>query len=196
MITYSRLLKNIYKYYPLNIEEELCTVPKKEKLRKEKISNKGSLKEKEIFGEILSILDNYAVIDWTDPETCCYELKVLLHEKQEILDDDKILIERLGGTRNDLRIFISVLEPYYYMFIEKTEYDKVRDKWKFKTIEIYSELEKELLRKISRCLGKCGYKSISRDDARIIVPKVQTEIKIFGKANVFDCLFTDMVSIL
>lgn len=185
------ILKNIYKYYPLISEESSID---KVKMRKDKIGKKMIYKS-EIMKQMIAIAKDYNVVDWTDAETCCYEFKILLHKHTALLDDDKMLIKKLNGARKDLRIFISVLEPYYYMFIEKTSYFESEDKWEFRTEEANTNECKELKEEMKSYLCKNGYIGLSHSDVLIPVPEVETTYKEAGKVIVFDCLFTDLVSI-
>lgn len=186
------ILKDIYKYYSINLEG---TNDAKERLRQKKIKNKVSIEGKKLLQDIINIANGYEVVDWTEYESCCYEFKVLLARNQSILDDDKELIKVLNGVRKDLRIFVSVLEPYYFLFVEETEYIETKDKWIFKTIKNNSTEVEKLLKKISGYLVEKGYSELSEHEVKIFVPNIQTELKEFNKAQVFDCLFTDLVSI-
>lgn len=187
------ILKDIYKYYPINSEENNDT---EKRLRQMKIKNKSDIQGKKISQDIANIAKGYKVVNWTDYESCCYEFKVLLAKNQLILDDDKELMKELNGVRKDLRIFISVLEPYYFMFVEETKYIEKKDKWTFNTMKTYSIEIENLLEKISSYLSEKGYVELSDDDVKMIVPGIQTDLKEFNKAQVFDCLFTDLVSII
>ncbi len=184
-------LEKIYKYYPLIYEESGSN---KVKMRKSKTDQKIMYKDA-LITRIIAIAKGYEVVDWTDDEACCYEFKILLHKDTPLLDDDKMLIKSLNGKRNDLRIFISVLEPYYYMFIEKTLYFELEDKWEFTTEENnISEYEK-LKEEIVSYLCKNGYIGLSPSDVLLPVPKVETTYKEVDNVTVFDCLFTDLVDI-
>ena len=185
------ILEKIYKYYPL-VHEKSCS--NKVKMRKNKIDQKIIYKN-ELITRIITIAKGYKVVDWTDDEACCYEFRILLHKNTTLLDDDKMLIKNLNGERKDLRIFISVLEPYYYMFIEKTSYFESQDKWEFTTEETnVSEYEK-LKEKIISYLCQNGYIGLSHSDVLMPVPKVETTYKENDNVTVFDCLFTDLVNI-
>ncbi len=186
------ILRKIYKYYPLVYEQSNT---KKVKLRKKKIEQKVLYKKK-LLTKIITIAKGYEVVDWTDSETCCYEFKILLHKYIDLMDDDKMLIKSLNGERKDLRIFISVLEPYYYMFIEKTSYFDSEDKWEFSTEKSnISEYEK-LMGEIISYLSKKGYIGLSHSDVLMLVPEVETTYKEVDNVTVFDCLFTDLVKII
>lgn len=185
------ILKDIYKYYSIYLENNIYTT-KKESLRQNKINQKDIITGKIFYKDILNIALNYTIIDWTDYNSCCYEYKILLYKNQSILDDDIKLMKALKGVRKDLRIFISILEPYYYMFIEKTKY--INKKWTFEIIK-NDDTDNELIEKIALYLSNKGYHQLSDKDVTIIVPNIQTDFKELNKANVFDCLFTDLVTI-
>lgn len=191
MIEKENIFKYIYKYYSaycnsLNVEKDI--------IRRERIINKG-LYSPQILKGIRDIFRGYTVVDWTDDESCCFEFKVLLHKNVDILDDDKILIKKLKGERHDLRIFISALAPYFYMFVEKTMYLETDNRWEFSTIEKYDKEREELLIKTNNFLLEKGYYILKNADVLMLVPDIETEYKESGKVNVFDCLFTDLVTI-
>ncbi|MDD3404167.1 MAG: hypothetical protein PHQ72_12560 [Hespellia sp.] len=187
----SNILKTIYNYYP-KISES--TDEDKTLHRQKKISNKKGKNNKKLYG-LRQIAEGYEVVDWTDDESCCYEYKILLHENVSIMDDDKVLIENLDGTRRDLRIFISVLEPYYYMFLEKTEYLKAEERWNFSTITMSRKKDARVIGKIDEYLSKNKYKKLTSNVVRTLVPDIETQYKECGEVIVFDCLFTDLVDI-
>lgn len=185
------ILEMIYKYYPLAAEESGI---EKVKMRMDKIQKK-SIYKKDLINNVITIARDYEVVDWTDAEACCYEFKILLHKYTPILDDDRILIKKLNGKRNDLRIFISVLEPCYYMFEEKTSYCESEDQWKFRTEESDTDGIRELKEAMKTFLRKSGYAELSHSDVLIPVFGIETLYKEAGQATVFDCLFTDLVNI-
>lgn len=194
MVNTKKLLSDIYKYYPSILDDNtkrksksilrLCKIEKKSKL--------SELIEREPFHR----LSHYAVIDWTDRDACCYEFKILLHKNQAILDDDTKLIKVLGGTRYDLRVFISVLEPYYYMFVEKTQYNEKTNKWTFETIKNLTKEVRDIKKTINDYLYSKGYTKLLENEVRMIVPDVKTDFKAINEVNVFDCLFTDLVDLV
>lgn len=196
MVNKETLLADIYKYYPSGLNKGNNQNNKKEQLRQKKIKNKNKLLQQEIFKNILDIAKGYAVVDWTEEESCCYEFKVLLHKNQLILDDDIELIRSLNGVRNDLRIFISILEPYYYLFIEEMKYVEEKEAWLFNKIEARDEKVKIMLKEINEYFSKNGYIRLSYHDVKRSVPNIETELKEFNKVIVFDCLFTDLVTII
>lgn len=185
------ILEMIYKYYPLATEKSGL---EKVKMRMDKIQEK-MIYINDLINEIITIARDCEVVDWTDAEACCYEFKILLHKYTPILDDDKTLIKQLNGERNDLRIFISVLEPCYYMFEEKTSYCESEDRWEFRTEESNVKEIRELKEEIKTYLRENGYIELSHSDVLMPVPKVETSYKEAGRANVFDCLFTDLVCV-
>ena len=189
----------IYMYYPINLEYDSRKYQESEQTlkRKSKIIKKvTSYKQRDsIIAELEQLLSKCKMIDWTEKDSCCYELKFLLHENQRILDDDIELIESLGGNRLDLRVFISVLAPYCYLFVEKTEYDFIMREWRFETVHLYSSETRKATESVENFIEKQGYKILSCQEARKKVENIETELKNGGQATVFDCLFSDMVSV-
>lgn len=186
-----KLLQDVYKYYPA--------------LTNDKIDEKKALRQKEIdikeeakigfYKDVSEIARGYAILDWTDCDSCCYEFKILLHKNQNLLDDDTELINVLKGVRNDLRIFISILEPYYYIFIEETKYLEQDKIWLFNTIDIHDRENESLKNKLDTYFTNKRYTKLLDDDVKMLVPNIETEYKDLGTVNVFDCLFTDLVTV-
>jgi len=177
-------------------KEKLLTDIYKRLLRERKISQKGLLEDQKIiFQDMVATVKEYAVVDWTDEDACCYEFKILLHKNQNILDDDRTLIEVLGGVRYDLRVFISVLEPYYYMFLEETRYREADNQWLFRTIKLSKQDVAKVIKEVDNCLLSKGYRKLSENDVKMVVPQIETELRELNEANIFDCLFTDVVNL-
>ena len=185
----------------LEIEERIYYYYSKEKMNVQEKIRQKSMKEQsdleiiEIKKEIKSLFSEYAIIDWTDEESCCYELDILMHEMQKILDDDIELITLLGGERKDLRVFFSVIGKYYYRFLERTEYNFLSKTWSFFTINNYSKKQKQLVKILDDYMHMRKWIKITDSVARIKIPKIETELKYIGQTTVFDCLFTDKVEI-
>lgn len=101
-----------------------------------------------------------------------------------------------ASDTTDLRLFISILGPFYYWFIEASSYDQSTGQWSFATTELSpsSQLNRSLERTLDN-LSLKGYEEVPRRIARMVVPNVETELKETGAVSVFDCLFTDLVSI-
>lgn len=195
-ITLDKLFQRIYEYYPTECEYGTADWKKRNDLRNRMINDREPIKNKAFYRDIKYMARDYAIVDWTEKTSCCYELKILLHKKQALMDDDIKLVTTLGGSRFDLRLFISLLVPVFYLFIEETRYTCATNKWSFETITNFNEEYSKLHKNICRCMINHGYNSISNEVAKIIVPGIQTELKERGTANVFDCLFTDLVSIV
>lgn len=183
------IMSKIYENYSKrgeNIQEEI---------RQEYLKSKTNLDIVAISKGMIDLCKQYKVVDWIDEESCCYEFKILLHENQEILDDDIELIRILGGERNDLRIFFSIFDKFYYMFLEKTEYDFLRKKWYFYTIKKYSQKQKQIVQQIVDYMDRMKWTRISDSVAGTRIPDIKLELKRAGQATVFNCLFTDKVDI-
>ena len=183
------IMSKIYENYSKrgeNIQEEI---------RQKYFKNKTNLDIAAISKGMIDLCKQYKVVDWIDEESCCYEFKILLHENQEILDDDIELIRILGGERNDLRIFFSIFDKFYYMFLEKTKYDFLQKKWCFYTIKKYSKKQKQIVQRIVDYMNRMKWSRISDLVAGTRIPDIELELKEGGEATVFNCLFTDKVDI-
>ncbi len=99
-----KIIEIINRYYSkgkMNIQEKIRQVCRNEQLESEVTK---------INQEIRNLFSEYAIIDWTDEDSCCYEQHILLHERQEILDDGIELIMSLGGKREVARTKVPNIE--------------------------------------------------------------------------------------
>ena len=62
-------------------------------------------------------------------------------------------------------------------------------------VKSYNKEYKELMRKIDFFMVENGYMKLFDDDVLSLVPNVETVYKEVNTVNVFDCLFTDLVTI-
>ncbi|MBM7616434.1 hypothetical protein [Alkaliphilus hydrothermalis] len=138
---------------------------------------------------------NYVISNWSDTESAnCCEMKILLHENQGLLDDDKLLLSCLGGTRRDLRIFFSLISNYCFYFIEETEFDEENSIWKFTQVS-EEELNSNIKLLLTQLIRELGYKKLDSESAKRIISDVQMEFVDDGNVTVFHCLFTDLVDL-
>ncbi|MBO8173203.1 MAG: hypothetical protein H0Z33_15100 [Bacillaceae bacterium] len=199
MTNYSKLLKIIEQYYPKNISYEdpmykltsqyLNLFSKK----KEYMNNK--LLKYRFNKPLINLFKGYEVINRTDFESSnCYEYRILLHKNQKILDDDIELMNHLNGKRVDLFIFISILEKYYYYFTNETLYDFNIKKWSFKNVKLPNRIL-PLVSEFNNFMSHKGYEKLDDTMVRRIVDEIETEHIEKGKVNIFNCLFTDLISL-
>jgi len=138
----------------------------------------------------------YAVMDWTDlPHSNCYEFKILMHKNQPILDGDLELIRCLGWRRLDLRVFISILNTYYYYFFEESTYDIDVKEWRFRKIAIYDQEMQDATNILDNMMTSKGYRGLTTEIVSKVVEEVETEYLEKGKVKIFHCLFTDLVTV-
>jgi hypothetical protein len=151
--------------------------------------NHLKMKLKEIYSE-------YAIIDWTDlPNSNCYEYKILMNKNQQILDDDVELIHALGGRRRDLRLFISILSPYYHFFLEESTYNFSKKEWSFnKHITNDREIE-DAVNKLRIMMKSENIIELSTGIVSKVVANVETQYLEKGEVKIFHLLFSDLVTI-
>lgn len=200
MHNFSDILQTISMYLPKNI----CCDKTEYKLSSEFLSNirkreemkSNNLYAVHLYSSIKRIFNKFEVVNWTDIESFnCYEYRVLLHSNQSILDDDTELMKVLGGKRTDLFLFVSVLSKYYYFFVNETILDQISGEWKFKKIFDYPEKIKGEIEDLQAFFDTEGYYKISNSIAHEVVEDVETELIEKGQVKVFNCLFTDLISI-
>ena len=196
----SKILDEIYEYYPKNVsfdtEKYKNSNEYLNQLKKRKKAYRNLEYKYCIENNLRTVFKDYVVSDWTDLKNYnCYEYRILLYKNQLILDDNIELMSALNNERLDLFIFISVLEKYYYIQINKTEYKQKNNKWIFEVLKKYPEnLKKEML-ELKKGLFLEGYIELDDDIVRGEVPHIETELKNMGDARIFDCLFTDIIEI-
>lgn len=194
----NEILKSIYLYFPKNIKfgskEYYSTIECKRFQKKVK-------QIKEINNPIHKFhfnntFQHYNIIDFTDyEEKKCWEIHILLHKNQDLLDDDILLLKELNGVRYDLYIYISVLEKYYFYFINITEFSFINKSYLFKNIyNIPNGIRKEL-KLFRKSMKENGYSYILNSQVHSIVEGVETKYIEQGKVTIFNCIFTDMVTI-
>ncbi|MGX7263942.1 hypothetical protein [Enterococcus crotali] len=179
--------------YELSVEQKLFQVANREtKINK----SRNSDTKEQLLVALRKIFSEYNVIDMVDEESCCYEFDILLKKNQPILDNDRQLIEKLGNTRYDIRIFFSCLGDYYYYFIDKTKYHPKIHTWEFTTKEIHYNVEiKNKLKEMENYFARLQYELLSNELVRLPVKEVETYYKEKNDVIVFDCLFTDLVTL-
>ena len=200
MIVFDKILETIYFYYPKNISYDdpeyhsSAQIIRLTSKKKDYLEN--GLSSYKMTELLTRIFDKYEVINWTDFESSNgYEYRILLHQNQSILDDDILLINSLGKKRLDLFLFISILDNYYYFFVNETLLDNHTNKWEFRYVSNYSTEIKSVIGEMQSVLSQNGYIEITNELANTIIEDVETELKGKGKARIFDCLFTDLISI-
>jgi hypothetical protein len=149
-----------------------------------------------LYLSVKTIFSKFKVVNWTEVETFnCYEYRILLHENQSILDDDTDLMKVLKGRKMDLFLFISVLGRYYYFFTNETLFNEANSQWKFKKVFNYPKSIKKEIEGLETFFCEEGYYKIDNSIAHEIATDIETEVIEQGKVKVFNCLFTDLISI-
>ena len=210
METAKKVLGKVYLYYPKNASFSSIEYQSSKEylnlLKKRKEAHKDIMYQKYLKNRLDNLFENYAVVDWTDLESYNdYEYRILLHKNQPILDDDINLLRALGNKRLDLFLFISALEKYYYFLInytefcpKTTEYTRFHEetgKWVFRTMSTIPAGLENKIEKLRHFLLSNNYVELSDEIAKQIIIDVSTELKPVGSATVFDCFFTDVISI-
>lgn len=197
MCRYNDLVNLIYKYYPKNcsFEEKYYQSSKEYKNYIIKVSN---VSEREIISchvhnEIKSVLPNNYISKWNNSSFPSVHFSVLLHENQDIIDDDEVLLDILGGCRYDLHLYISLLEKFYYMFVDETLRLPNNQGMQFSVLANSNSYKKQI-DKLDDKLNALNYKKLSSNVAHKLVPYVETELLEEGEVKIFNCLFADIVT--
>ena len=141
-LQYEEVMRYIDEFYPKYSDP----LDIKEKTDEKRIEVGEANKKKyfnKLFDGIKKAAQGYHVKDFTDEEFPGLTFIVLLHKGQDILDDDRELIKALGGTRFDLEIYISMIAPYYCLFVNRTDcqIDDGLETWNFSLDNSCSDLK-------------------------------------------------------
>lgn len=195
-----KIISDVYKYYPRNLKwgtkEYIDSKEFQHQIACLEEAKSDMEHQKMLVEDIKKQLTNYNVVDWTEyDEFLCIELRILLNENVDILDDDIALIQSMNGHRKDLLVFISNLERYYCYDILDTYYNDYTEQWCFKSGCGNDEKDDYIKKTIDNILQAYGYSLLGIDDVLQILPDIETEYKDEGKVTLFDCLFSQLISI-
>ncbi|GEM_PF-3393862 len=136
----------------------------------------------------------YAVRDFSNlADNSCYEGEMLLHRHTPFLDDDELLLARLNGTRLLLRLLVSVLGPFYHLYLEEMSGDTAKSNYKFKTVEPEQVGCVEIVQEVKQIVEKYHYIFLERNTLREVVPDLTTEYHGAGEVLLFHCIFSDFL---
>jgi hypothetical protein len=195
------IIKIIELYYPENITfndpkyKSSLQYMRLLKTREKQLANQVRINE--FQNQLKKISSGYEVINWTDLKSNnCYEYRILLHKNQSSLDDDVELIKALNGKRQDLYLFTSILSSYYYFFVNETLYDEfASEQWKFRRIFKFSQDIQSLIDNLQKFMEKEGFMEIKDEVAKENIENVETEFLEQGEVKIFNCLFTELITI-
>ncbi|MGE8205302.1 hypothetical protein ACQKP0_12115 [Heyndrickxia sp. NPDC080065] len=157
-----------------------------------KKANYSTIQKDLILNHFTKSFLEYKIIDWTNEENIdCIDFKILMHNNQDILDDDIILIKRLGGTRKDLRVFVSLLDKFYTLFYDYSFINEINNNWTFKREYIESSIVQSF--EFYKEMEMLGYTFIEDQILNKKIVDVETEVIEKGEVKLFNLLFTDMV---
>lgn len=191
---YEEVMRYIDEFYPkysdpFDIKEEID----------EKRIELGEANKKKYFNKLFNGIkkaaQGYHVKDFTDEEFPGLAFKVLLHENQDILDDDRELIEALGGTKYEIEVYVSMISPFFCMYVNRTDYQKENDVeiWSFSVTHDFPNIA--VVERVKDYLLSQNKKEISLLNALVLVDERDVPYTKEEKATIFDCLFDNMVTI-
>lgn len=186
----------IYKNYPKNLQwgsDEYFASPEFINYTKQSRTLKDSKLKANLLYLTKEIVQNYAVKDWTNFELYNdIEFKILLHKGIDYMDDDIELLKAVNYKQDELILFISLIDKYFYILQLHTIFKYGR----YYFYNINKNTDSVLvIQRLKDVFEKKGYKFINKEIAKIILPDVSTELKNFGEANIFDCLFNDITTL-
>ncbi len=189
------MLSFIYSIYPKipwdvpNGHEYKNTIEQKKYklIRALHLNNYGKKIEKLMSGK------EYILINENRSHDFCFKYDILCNRVESILDNDRKLIESLGGMRTDVYLYISKLTNIFTMECEETYLKKIdsREQWTFKKT-IFSGNAKEIFDTIYFFLVSRGMKFADIPELERVVPDIETEYTSKGETTVFNLLFTPL----
>jgi hypothetical protein len=137
----------------------------------------------EILDRLQTACPDYAVRDFTNlADNFCYQAEILLHQNTPFLDDEALLI-KLGGSRLLLRLFVSVLGPFYHLYVEKMD-----ESYQFEIVE-----NKQITPVVQEVIEGYGYHFLDRNKLLEPVPDMTTPFHNQGEVVLFHCVFSDFM---
>lgn len=187
------IINIIYKYFPQNVvwgcneyfnSQEFINYLNTVKLKKDSGFNNI------LFNELKIRLKHNSIKDWSNFELYNdIELKILLNQDIEYMDDDIELLKAVHNNKNEIIIYVSLISNFYYILYLNTTIKN--GDYYFNTKEQNSFIENI----IEKLFIKYNYKKLDKHIAQIIVPNIETELKQVGEVTVFDCLFNDVTTL-
>lgn len=200
MISLQEVISNVYLYYPIDLSffspEYQSSKQYLKQLKKRKKACKDIHYKKYLYTNLVYIFKGYEVVDFSLLEEYnCYEYRILLHKNQPILDNDICLMKVLEDRRVDLFLYISVLEKYYYLFINRTEFDPQTGEWYFENIhDLPQDIELEI-KGLKIFLNLMEYNELTTEIVQTRINNIETELKPSNETRVFDCYFSDLTGL-
>lgn len=203
------ILQTIYHFYPRNVfynRKKGRAYKKTQEYKRLKQARKRALKNRgySIFLRTnLESLLSYDVKDLSDVRVSfCYRYDVLLHKGYQYGDEDEIL-----RVSNDavylLIIVVSYLEKYYFHYVLEMRHQSRDDglSYMFRDIFLlpeFAQKEDEILeaieiKNVDSFFEKMGYRQVPRECITMKIKDIETEYEHKGNANVYDCLFSDLI---
>ena len=148
----------------------------------------------EILAQIKQLSPDYNLRDITNlADNSCYEAELLLHKNISFSEDYKAMALAVGGTRLVLRLLVTVLAPYYHLYIEGMSYDATSNRYDFHAVT--SNTHAEIVQHAKQIVEAQGYHFLEREILETIMPDLSTEYHGAGEASIFRCLFGDLVGL-
>jgi hypothetical protein len=195
----SEIQRIIYTYYQANIPSEQAAyfiTPEYFRLRQARAKAEANNQDwLEILAQIRQLSPTYSLRDITNlADNSCYEAELLLHKNLTFSEDYRTMILATGGTtRLVLRLLISVLAPYYHLYIEGLSYDAGSNRYDFRAV--ISKEHAAIVQQAHQIVQARGYNLLERDILERVMPELSTEYHGAGEASIFRCLFGDLVGL-
>lgn len=188
------LLSTIYSLYPKGLEYGSTDYfMSTEHLNFKNIlsTSRASEDEKLFYSTIKNIFDGYYVNNFTSDDYWSFEFIVLFNKIDNVLDDDVKLLNKLGGVRKDIFIYISKISKYYYYTFSITKL--VEEKLHFEYEDLYHMAKNELC-KFNTFMESQGFSLLDKKEIDQVIPDIETELTEKGQVKIFDLIFTDLYS--
>ena len=116
-------------------------------------------------------------------DNSCYQAEIFLHKNIPFLEDDEALLTRLGSPRLLLRLFVSVLGPFYHCYVEQ-----MTDSYQFELVELVES--HPLMPVVQKVVDGQGYHFLAQDKLLELLPTLTTPFHNQGEVVLFHGLFS------
>lgn len=140
-------------------------------------------------------MEGYSFNNLTSSHYPCFEYAILLNKVDNIDDNDRELLRKLGGLRTDIYAYVSKLINCYTIVCRSTRLKIIENNeiWRFEDLDFIDEA-KCLFDKISGFLNLKGLCYIKKTDLNVVVPDIATELTEKGSTTLFNLVFTPLYS--
>lgn len=192
-MTQQELLKFIYSVYPKKTWESFNMRDYRKSEEHKRYRYLRSLRMNNFSKKIERLMkkEGNILVNQNRSYDYCFEYYILCNHIKDLMDDDRLLLQSIGGKRTDVYLYISKLTNIFTMECSETTLNTTDtyDEWTFRNVPFYGN-PKEVFDILYRFLSNNGLIFIDVSELNYIVPDIATELTGLGETTLFDLLFT------